>query len=148
MANTPMAQRALYQNTNMIVFLNLRTVYLFQSSQWMKTWIIQSIFSLDLYCSLKCRFSAVRFFFTYFANQLPGFSIGGTFGLRLVKNSNSFWKYYIKYPGLNTLTGISNKERMIESGNMHLSYRFNKYKMCSHLKACANTHKLQWSIYE
>ena len=50
MANTPMAQRALYQNTNMILFLNLRTVYLFQSSQWMKTWIIQSDFSLDLYC--------------------------------------------------------------------------------------------------
>ena len=62
MANTPMAQRALYQNTNMILFLNLRTVYLFQSSQWMKTWIIQSDFSLDLYFFVKCRFSAVRFF--------------------------------------------------------------------------------------
>ena len=94
MGNTPMERRALSQNTN-TSFLNLRTIYLFQLSQWIKTWIMQSSFSLNLH------------FFTYFANQLPGFSIGGTFGLTLVKNSNSAWKYCIslnKYTGFNTQT--------------------------------------------
>ena len=44
-------------------------------------------------------------------------SIGGTFDLRLVKYLNSFWKYCIaqnKCPGLNTLTGMFNQERMIK----------------------------------
>ena len=92
MSNTPMTQKALCQNTDMILFLNLSTSYLFQ---WIKTWIMQSNFSPDFYVS------------TYFANQLPGFSIGGTFGLRLVKNSDSDWKYRIslnKCPERNTLT--------------------------------------------
>ena len=50
-------------------------------------------------------------------------SIGGTFDLRLVKNLNPFRKYCIalnKCPGLNTLTGISNQERMIKSENIYV----------------------------
>ena len=45
-----------------------------------------------------------------------------------------------KCPGLNTLTGMPNQERMIKRENMSL--RLNKFKMCQHLKACANTHNL------
>ena len=37
-----------------------------------------------LYLLLKYH-SSPGVFFTYFANQLPGFYIGGPFGLRLVK---------------------------------------------------------------
>ena len=48
---------------------NLRAAYLFQLSQWIKTWTMQSNFNFDLY------------FLQYFANQLPGFSIDGTFGM-------------------------------------------------------------------
>ena len=29
-----------------------------------------------------------------------------------------------------------------------ISLRINKYTMCTHLKACANTHNLQWSVCE
>ena len=43
---------------------------------------MESNFSLDLYLFLKCHSSQMFF---YFANQLPGFSIGGTFRLRLGK---------------------------------------------------------------
>ena len=116
MGNTPMAQRALCQNTNTILFLNLRIIHLFQSSQWIKTWIMQSNFSPDLNLFLKCH-SSTDVFPTYFANQVPGFCIGGTFWLRLVKNSNSFWKYCIslnKCPGLNTLTGMPDQEGLIK----------------------------------
>ena len=105
--NTLMTQRALCQKYQYHIISKFRTIYLFQLSQWIKTWIMQSNFSLDLYLSLKCH-SSTGVFFTYFANQPPGFSIGGTFGLRLVKNSNSIWKYCIflsKCPGLNTFNG-------------------------------------------
>ena len=95
MGNTPMEQRALFQNTNMILFLNWMTIYLFQISQWIKKWIMQSKFSLVLYLFLKRHSSTLFPFFTYFANQLPGFCIGGKFGLRFRKNSDSFWKYCI-----------------------------------------------------
>ena len=95
MGNTPMEQRALFQNTNMILFLNWMTIYLFQTSQWIKKWIMQSKFSLVLYLFLKRHSSTLFPFFTYFANQLPGFCIGGKFGLRFRKNSDSFWKYCI-----------------------------------------------------
>ena len=128
--NTSMAQRALCQNTKMILFLNFRTIYLFNLSHWIKARIMLSNFSLDL-----C-------FFTFFAYKLPGFSIGGTFGLRLVKNSNSAWKYCIsmnKCPGSNILTWMSNQERMIKWDNIQMSLRFDKYKMCLGLKEYANT---------
>ena len=67
--------------------------------------------SLDLYLFLTCH-SSTGIFFTYFGNQLPG-----TFELRLVKNSNSAWKYCIylnKCPGLNTLAGMPNQELMVK----------------------------------
>ena len=39
LGNTPIAQTALCQNTNMILFLHLRTIYVFHLSQRIKTWI-------------------------------------------------------------------------------------------------------------
>ena len=44
--------------------------------------------------------------------------------------------------------GMPGQEHMSNWENMLMPLRFNKYKMCLHLKACANTHDLQWSIYE
>ena len=79
------------KNTNMIFFLNLRTIHLFQLSQLIKTWIMQPNFSIDLYLFLKSH-SSTGTFFTCFADQLPDFSIGGALGWRLVEISNSFFE--------------------------------------------------------
>ena len=59
MGSTPMAHWALSQNVNKIFPLDLKTIYLFQLSQWAKTktWIMQFNFSLDLHVFLKCHSS-------------------------------------------------------------------------------------------
>ena len=36
-----------------------------------------------------------------------------------------------------------NQERMIKLENIPMSFIFNKYKICPHLKECANTYNLQ-----
>ena len=79
--------------------------------------MMQSNVSLDFYLFLKCHSLIAVFFLTYFANQLSGSFVSVTVDVRVVRKSNSCWKYCIsleKYPGLNTLTGMPNRKHKIK----------------------------------